>query len=510
MDFKKIDYKDQPDLIAKLQPLTKSKSNALIVQLVNLIVQHGNSKSNLKKNLTWTMGAIEHIENVNTKDAYLTKLRKAFKAHHEKEEKQINKALSLTEEERTKKATTQIKKRNANLKNIKDFEPELVMRVMDTLNESNKLVDMIILLQLATGRRLIEVLRITDLPQEAKQPHYIIIDKVAKDKKGHIKDIEVPLIHISYDDMKTAWQAVRDGLSESDKAKSNEDLTNKFNARVSKRMTDLFERPMTSHMSRKIYGAMAYREYAPANIDRSVYLSGVLGHVEDSEASRYYANVKVRPPEIATEPQARQAIDKLENKIDRLEDKIEGLNANLPPDVIDALAIIQAMKKQGLPTSNKKIREFARVGSVKAKFINDIAREMDDEEAKVIEAKVMRSKKANTMGDIEAEILLLNGKREATKKKIEALQKKKAKIEIQQQAWEKRKQQAQQKIEDDKYDEEQNQKKIKIDREFKKYFQWIKNKGARGLTAKTETLDKMDKLLRAGNSFDNVLQLVLK
>eukprot|EP00808_Paulinella_micropora_P002766 g69903.t1 len=93
--------------------------------------------------------------------------------------------------------------------------------------------------------------------------------------------------------MKTAWQAVRDGLSESDKAKSNEDLTNKFNARVSKRMTDLFERPMTSHMSRKIYGAMAYREYAPANIDRSVYLSSVLGHVEDSEASRYYANVKV-------------------------------------------------------------------------------------------------------------------------------------------------------------------------------------------------------------------------
>eukprot|EP00808_Paulinella_micropora_P002767 g69904.t1 len=117
------------------------------------------------------MGTIEHIENVNTKDAYLTKLRKAIKAHHEKEEKQINKALSLTEEERTKKATTQIKKRNANLKNIKDFEPELVMRVMDTLNESNNLVDMIILLQLATGRRLIEVLRITDLPQEAKQPH---------------------------------------------------------------------------------------------------------------------------------------------------------------------------------------------------------------------------------------------------------------------------------------------------------------------------------------------------
>eukprot|EP00808_Paulinella_micropora_P022496 g53488.t1 len=496
MDFKKIDYKDQPDLIAKLQPLTKSKSNALIVQLVNLIVQHGNSKSNLKKNLTWTMGAIEHIENVNTKDAYLTKLRKAFKAHHEKEEKQINKALSLTEEERTKKATTQIKKRNANLKNIKDFEPELVMRVMDTLNESNKLVDMIILLQLATGRRLIEVLRITDLPQEAKQPHYIIIDKVAKDKKGHIKDIEVPLIHISYDDMKTAWQAVRDGLSESDKAKSNEDLTNKFNARVSKRMTDLFERPMTSHMSRKIYGAMAYREYAPANIDRTKQAD--------------YANVKVRPPEIATEPQARQAIDKLENKIDRLENKIEGLNANLPPDVIDALAIIQAMKKQGLPTSNRKIREFARVGSVKAKFINDIAREIDYEEAKAIEAKVMRSKKATSVEDVEVEILLLNGKREATKKKIEALQKKKAKIEIQQQAWEKRKQQAQQKVEDDKYDEEQKQKKIKIDIEFEKYFQWIKNKGARGLTAKTETLDKMDKLLRAGNSFDNVLQLVLK
>eukprot|EP00808_Paulinella_micropora_P000368 g41217.t1 len=381
MDFKQIDYKDTDDLIGKLQKITGSERTSLIVLLVELIKKYGKSVKNLKKNLAWTMGTLEHIEKVNTKDAYLTKLRKAYKEHHEKEEKQINKALALTEEERTQKATKQIKKRNANLKDIKDFEPDLITSVMDKLNESNKLVDLIILLQLATGRRLIEVLRITDLPQEAKTPNYIIIDKVAKDKKGYIKDIEVPLIHITYEDMKSAWEAVRAGLNEKDKAKSNEDLTNKFNARISRRMTDLLKKKATSHLARKIYGAMAYRQFAPGNIDRSVYLSQVLGHVEDSEASRYYANVKVRPPEIATEPQAKQAIDNLENKITRLESKIEGLNANMPPELIDALAIIQAMKKQGIQPTNSKIREYAKIGATKARYVADIARGVEPTKA---------------------------------------------------------------------------------------------------------------------------------
>eukprot|EP00808_Paulinella_micropora_P027458 g5395.t1 len=381
MDFKQIDYKDTDDLIGKLQKITGSERTSLIVLLVELIKKYGKSVKNLKKNLAWTMGTLEHIEKVNTKDAYLTKLRKAYKEHHEKEEKQINKALALTEEERTQKATNQIKKRNANLKDIKDFAPDLITSIMDKLNESNKLVDLIILLQLATGRRLIEVLRITDLPQEAKTPNYIIIDKVAKDKKGYIKDIEVPLIHITYEDMKSAWEAVRAGLNEKDKARTNEDLTNKFNARISRRMTELFKQPMTSHMSRKIWGAMSYRQFAPANIDRSVYLSKILGHTEDSESSRFYANVKVRPPEVATLPQAKQAIDNLENKINKLESKIEGLNANMPPELVDALAIIQAMKKQGIKPINSKIREYAKIGATKARYVADIARGVEPTKA---------------------------------------------------------------------------------------------------------------------------------
>eukprot|EP00808_Paulinella_micropora_P016186 g17381.t1 len=96
-------------------------------------------------------------------------------------------------------------------------------------------------------------------------------------------------------------------------------------------------------------------------MDRSIFLSKVLGHVEESEASRNYANIKARAPEIATEPQARQALDKLENKINTLEDKVAGLNANLPKDVIDALAIIKAMKDRKINISNRKIRDFARV-----------------------------------------------------------------------------------------------------------------------------------------------------
>eukprot|EP00808_Paulinella_micropora_P004276 g20856.t1 len=112
---------------------------------------------------------------------------------------------------------------------------------MDTLNKSKKMTDLIILLQLATGRRLIEVLRITSTSPEAKeQKGYIVIDKVAKDKKGAISNIEVPLIHMSYADMRTAWEAVRETLTDEDKKKTNQALTNKYDARISKRMRELF------------------------------------------------------------------------------------------------------------------------------------------------------------------------------------------------------------------------------------------------------------------------------
>eukprot|EP00808_Paulinella_micropora_P003349 g74518.t1 len=59
---------------------------------------------------------------------------------------------------------------------------------------------------------------------------------------------------------------------------------------------------------------ISWREYAPANMDRSIFLSKVLGHVEEIEASRNYANIRARTPSIATEPRARQALDNLEKK----------------------------------------------------------------------------------------------------------------------------------------------------------------------------------------------------
>eukprot|EP00808_Paulinella_micropora_P011669 g38943.t1 len=383
MDFKTIDYKDNEDLINKIKAITKNRSESLIILLIDLIKQKGGNQTYLKKKLKWVLSTIQHIDKVNTKDAYLTRLRKAFKEQHPTKEAEILKELKLTDEERTKKATTQIKQRNKNLKEIKNYEPATVFKIMDNLNKSKKMTDLIILLQLATGRRLIEVLRITSTPPESKeQKNYIIIDKVAKDKKGAINNIEVPLIHISYNDMRTAWEAVRETLTDEDKTKTNQELTNKYDGRISRRMKELFnDKKATSHLARKIYGAMAYREYAPANMDRSIFLSKVLGHVEESEASRNYANIKARTPAIATEPQARQALDKLENKINTLEDKVAGLNANLPKNVIDALAIIKAMKDQKINISNRKIREYARVGSIKAKFISDIAKGKQPHEA---------------------------------------------------------------------------------------------------------------------------------
>eukprot|EP00808_Paulinella_micropora_P016049 g18509.t1 len=173
MDFKTIDYKDPEDLISKIKAITKNYSESLITLLIDLIRQKGGNQTYLKKNLQWTLNTLQHIEKVNTKDAYLTRLRKAFKEQHPTKEADINKELKLTDEERAKKATTQIKQRNKNLKEIKNYEPATVFKIMDMLNKSGKMTDLIILLQLATGRRLIEVLRIRAHHQKQKSKRAI-------------------------------------------------------------------------------------------------------------------------------------------------------------------------------------------------------------------------------------------------------------------------------------------------------------------------------------------------
>lgn len=375
MDFKTIEYKDEQDLIKQLKTITKSFSESLIKLLLELIKQHGTSEAHLEKNLKWTADTLKNIKNVFTKDSYFTTLRKAFKEHHPTKDEAIKNGLRLTDKERGEKVSRQQRKLTENLKEIDIYDPLAIYKLMDDLNKSNKLTDLIILLQLATGRRLIEVLRITSTPPEVKgRPGYILIDKMAKTQASKINNIEVPLIHISYADMRKAWETVRGGLTDEDKKKTNQALTNTYNARVARRMRAIFDDDSaTSHRARKIYGALSYREYAPDNIDRSLYLNKVLGHTEASLDGRNYANVKVR-----TKAPEAKIKDTPKTKETAPEAKI---NITQSKDIIEAMSIIKAMRDKKINISNRKIREYARVGSVKAKFINDIAKGKTPDEA---------------------------------------------------------------------------------------------------------------------------------
>lgn len=395
IDFEKLEegINTPGELKILIQEATGSKSKSWATLLILLIQQSGGVGRRAYKNAIWiTDTARMVIGNINSFDQFLTKARKAWPTSLRTDPKIIRKALSLTESERNEKVRRQAVAKHKMQDNVENIKSDVVLHAIEEIRDAETVNEAVILCMLTTGRRMVEVLKVTGIPPESKTVDHIIIDKVGKDKKGLINNLEVPLIGIKYPELVKAWKKVRDYIeSKGDSNKTNEELTNKYNPRVNRRIARLFPsiKKPTSHTMRKIYGAMAYRLYGGTQT-RNRYIGRVLGHVPDSSATQNYTVVKIRDPPISTPPQVRKTVDKINADVKKLETAIDKINIEdfkplenkvkqvsrkvkkivsakkaMPAHLKKLIELAEDMENAGEKVTHRSLRKRAGVGSVR-------------------------------------------------------------------------------------------------------------------------------------------------
>jgi len=285
-----------PRDIKTLQMLTGKPTkvpNKLIVALVDML--NPNPSIDLKPILTYmieTMRVI--IPNLNSLNMSVGKARKLMNAKYPGR-LEINRILDLTNDEKQKRLKFQEKALKTQLSNEIKIEYKDILDVIDHTKESHKLADKIILACLASGRRGIEILRITNFT-ESKLPGRIHIKGVAKQKGSDILDCEIPLLFMKPKEFLDLIKLIRGYTDTAEMRKlSNAKLSKKFLQNVVNRVKKYFNiraPRVGAHVLRKIYGAIVAKQAEQEEKSGLVATSEALGH-NCLATTLHYENIKI-------------------------------------------------------------------------------------------------------------------------------------------------------------------------------------------------------------------------
>ena len=265
--------------------------NKLITALVDML--NPNPSIDLKPILSYLMETMRVIiPNLNSLNMSVGMARKLMNAKYPGR-MEINRILDLTDDEKKYRMEFQEKALKTQLSNEIKIEYKAILDIVDHAKESHKLADKIILACLASGRRGIEILRITDFA-ESKIPDRIHIRGVAKHKKNtDILDCEIPLLFMKPKEFVDLMAEIREYTDTAELKKlTNTRLSKKFMQNVINRVKKYFtiKAPRVgAHVLRKIYGAIIAEQSDEHGI---VAASAALGH-NCLATTLHYDNVKI-------------------------------------------------------------------------------------------------------------------------------------------------------------------------------------------------------------------------
>lgn len=356
--------------------------------------------------LKWLSKVLRDIStNINTRDQRFTEVRKIlmklYPGEDNNEKMRIHFKFSKTE--RQTKVAAQTKARTKQLKEVMSFNVDRVFEVVSELKLSSDPLNKILLLIMATGRRKIDVLKVTDLPTQVKSKYNgkgIFIDQVSKGSKDESKkrkDFVVPLLFISYTDMVDAWELVRQLIKDRGEEKlTNSRLGSRYGEKLNKRIRELFpdlkkrfsQQKVGTHILRKIYGAEAVRTFKPNTTNPTVFLNEVLGHVEGSEGvALNYSNIETNKPEIRTEPQLRQALDNTKQEVVELKQEVKKITSKvINPTLKRMIEVVKTMKAAGKKVTVRSVKAEGKFGSTSVERYLQIAKDAANEEPQPAQA----------------------------------------------------------------------------------------------------------------------------
>jgi integrase len=251
----------------------------------------------------------------------------------------------------------------------RQFDEDKVYSVMDKIANMTAPdhVDLAIALQLACGGRISEILPYAEFNPVKKKQH-ITQTGILKSKER--KTITKPVIHFTVPVFMEMLRKLRQKLvADIRKIKQGKtthyDLSQENNSKINRRISKYFGEHIASHSPRKIYAALAYRDFADkTKVSESAYLSDILGHAKDSlDVSTSYSTVAVVKNEDAEvkEPDPEDPKDVVVPRNLPLRDGKAG----------ERLAeTVRIMRLKGLPISNKILRSYGYGAKTVRQFLN--------------------------------------------------------------------------------------------------------------------------------------------
>jgi hypothetical protein len=206
--------------------------------------------------------------------------------------------FSMTSDEKKTRQT------EAQEKVVKSNENQIEITVEQLKQFTNKLIQpkfkiilAIIMAQIASGCRLIEILSKEFEFTESKKDAYIIQNNVAKNRSDDAREVEKPILFIEVSVFLKIMQFIRAKMTVKE-GDTNIQLSNRYGKRVNAKIVQLVEEVgmppeiTSSHDMRRIYANYSYILYGKRNQSLQSWIMAVLGH-GDLTSTANYSTIKI-------------------------------------------------------------------------------------------------------------------------------------------------------------------------------------------------------------------------
>ena len=185
--------------------------------------------------------------------------------------------LKLDKKDKQKQMKTQKDGYVEKLSNRIPIDVKIYMALIEKLKSSSNFIELVACFNLATGRRLIEIISQGDIKKIDN--HWVEFKGQAK-TKDKIKKYKIPIILLTSDELIELFKKIR-----SFKQKINVPYVSK---EVSKLYKKYFRQDITSEMIRGAYVQISYHLYETSKVSLPIWGNMVLGHAKNDLATYTY------------------------------------------------------------------------------------------------------------------------------------------------------------------------------------------------------------------------------
>jgi hypothetical protein len=233
----------------------------------------------MTRNMKWILEFLRHISpNLNSRSKQVWEIKHLLlKLYPDSRHAAIEKAMKLSKQEYTENRDAQHVKLIQRLTNIITINEDDLLRFVNGLKDSDDLLSKILLLQVSTGRRLIDILEVANIPKLVNGK--LAFTELSKNKKS--VNALTPFHFIGYADLIKMWKSVRASIKKDIKGLNNQEIDQKFNDKLKFKIRKMWNVPrsfkIATHFLRKLYVIYSLKFKPPKYADMA-YIAEILGY----------------------------------------------------------------------------------------------------------------------------------------------------------------------------------------------------------------------------------------